>query len=113
MHFFLAMLVYPDVQKKAQEELDRIVGCDRLPEYEDRASLPYIEALYREVLRWRPVAPLGIPHAITADDIYKGYFIPKGTMVLGNVWAMTHNEAIYPDPDKFKPERFFCQGWMA
>lgn len=71
------MAVNPLVQQKAQEELDRVVGTDRLPDHGDRASLPYIEALYREVLRWRPAGPLSVPHSSTMDDIYRGYFIPK------------------------------------
>lgn len=70
--------VAPDVQKKAQHEIDGVVGRDRLPTYDDWDSLPYTEAILREVLRWRPVLPLGVPHRVTADDIYKGYLIPKG-----------------------------------
>lgn len=101
--FFNAMVSSPEVQRKAQEEIDRVIGTDRLPEYEDRKSLPYVEAIYREVVRWRPVSPLGIPHAATIDDVYKGYFIPKGgwffgfqnciqskpslgSTVIGNIW---------------------------
>jgi cytochrome P450 len=76
--FIYAMTCHPLAQKKAQEEIDSIIGNQRLPTYEDRASLPYIDALFREVMRWRPVLPLGIPHAATKDDIYEGYFIPKG-----------------------------------
>jgi cytochrome P450 len=72
------MTICPDAQRKAQEELDVIVGSDRLPDYEDWDSLPYTEALLREVLRWRPVLPLGVAHAITDDDVFKGYLIPKG-----------------------------------
>lgn len=76
--FFHAMVSNPDVQRKAQEEIDRVVGNHRLPGYEDRVLLPYNEAIYREVMRWRPPFPLSIPHATTKDDIHKGYFIPKG-----------------------------------
>ncbi|KAF8889559.1 cytochrome P450 [Gymnopilus junonius] len=105
--FFYLMAVNPDIQRKAQAEIDRVVGTNRLPDFEDRASLPYIEALYREVLRFAPPIPLGLPHALTEDDYYKGYYIPKGdTVVLGNIWAMTRDEDLYPDPLKFKPERF-------
>ncbi|KAF8997615.1 cytochrome P450 [Cyathus striatus] len=86
-------------QQKAQKEIDEVIG-GRLPEYEDRESLPYVEAIYREVMRWHPVAPLGIPRSTTEDDVYNGYYIPKGT-------AMTHDESIYPDPNEFRPERFF------
>ncbi|KAF7374544.1 O-methylsterigmatocystin oxidoreductase [Mycena sanguinolenta] len=105
--FFLAMALHPEIQKRAQTEIDTVIGTDRLPEFEDRPSLPFVEALYREVMRWRPVAPLGVAHASTADDVYNGYFIPKGTTVISNIWAMTRDESIYPEPEQFNPDRFF------
>ncbi|KAF8886810.1 cytochrome P450 [Infundibulicybe gibba] len=105
MTFFYAMATNPDTQRKAQDEIDTVIGSDRLPKPEDRSSLPYVEALYREVMRWRPVVPLGVAHASIEDDIYKGFFIPKGSIVFANIWAMTHNENIYKDPDSFRPER--------
>ncbi|KAG1832830.1 cytochrome P450 [Suillus variegatus] len=97
--FLLAMVLYPEAQAKAHAEIDRVVGKDRLPGFDDRPALPYVEAILRETLRWHPVFPLGAPSATTTSDIYKGYFIPKG-------WAMTHDETKYPNPDEFKPERF-------
>jgi len=93
--------------KKAQEEIDTCVGNDRLPDFEDWPSLPYIEAIVREVLRWRIVLPMCLPHYAMEDDIYKGYFIPKGTMILANVWALTRDETRYKDPEAFNPGRFF------
>ncbi|KAJ7259531.1 cytochrome P450 [Mycena haematopus] len=105
--FFLAMATHPDAQKKAQIEIDTVVGTHRLPKFEDRPSLPFVEALYREVMRWKPVLPLGVAHASTADDIYRGYFIPKGATVISNIWAMTRDESIYPEPERFNPDRFF------
>lgn len=78
--FFLAMALFPDAQKKAQEEIDRVIGTHRLPDFDDRESLPYCEALYREVMRWRPVLPLNVSHTASEDGIYKGYFIPKGML---------------------------------
>ncbi|KAF7374563.1 O-methylsterigmatocystin oxidoreductase [Mycena sanguinolenta] len=105
--FFLAMALYPDIQNKAQTEIDTVIGTDRLPEFEDRPSLPFVEALYREVMRWKPVAPLGVAHTSTSDDVYNGYFIPKGTTVMSNIWAMTRDESIYPEPERFNPDRFF------
>jgi cytochrome P450 len=78
MNFFIAMISFPDVQKKAQSEIDRVVGSDRLPNYSDQASLPYVTAVLREVIRWKPLVPLGLPHASKDDDIYQGYYIPKG-----------------------------------
>jgi cytochrome P450 len=105
--FFLAMTLNPEVQRKAQEELDRVVGTDRVPNFSDRPYLPYIEAVYREVLRWRPALPIALPHTTTEDDIYHGYFIPKGSLVMSNLWAMAHDESIYSNPDHFIPDRFF------
>lgn len=72
------MACYPLAQLKAQQEIDNLTGGQRLPNYDDRPSLPYVEALFREVMRWRPVLPLGVPHAASDDDIYNGYYIPKG-----------------------------------
>ncbi|KAF7365091.1 Cytochrome p450 [Mycena venus] len=104
--FIMAMALHPEVVQKAQNEIDSVIGLDRLPGFDDRSALPYCEAVYREVLRWRPVVPLAIAHAASEDDVYEGYFIPKGTMVLPNVWAMVHDESTYPNPDQFNPERF-------
>lgn len=84
--FFLAMTLYPDIQRKAQQELDVIVGLDRLPELDNRDSLVYTNAIVMECLRWHPATPLAMPHRTMADDEYRGYFIPKGTIVLGNSW---------------------------
>ncbi|KAK5361817.1 hypothetical protein LTR20_009397 [Exophiala xenobiotica] len=84
--FFLAMTVCPEVQKRAQEEIDRVVGTDRLPTVADRENLPYVDAVVKEVLRWHPVAPMGLPHTSTEDDICNGYLIPKGAMLFANVW---------------------------
>ncbi|RHZ72745.1 hypothetical protein CDV55_102908 [Aspergillus turcosus] len=104
--FYLAMAIYPEVQRKAQEEIERVVGPNKLPTFADRERLPYINAIVKEVLRWHPVAPMGIPHTTTQDDVYEGYFIPKGSMVLANIWGFTHDPNVYPDPMTFKPERF-------
>lgn len=76
------MSIYPEVQKKAQEELDRVVGPDRLPEFDDYEHLVYIQATMLESIRWIPVTPLGVPHSNICDDEYRGYHIPKGTTIL-------------------------------
>ncbi|KAL4773894.1 cytochrome P450 [Aspergillus nidulans var. acristatus] len=104
--FFLAMALYPDVQRKAQEELDTVLGSTKLPTFEDRARLPYIEAIVKEALRWHPVAPMGIPHMSTEDDIYEGYLIPKNSLIMPNIWAFTHDASRYKDPATFNPSRF-------
>ena len=84
--FLLAMALYPEVQKKAQAELDAVVGRNRLPDFDDRDSLPYITAITKECLRWLTVAPFGVPHSSTEDDEYNGYLIPKGSLILPNIW---------------------------
>ncbi|KAF8733247.1 hypothetical protein AX14_003985 [Amanita brunnescens Koide BX004] len=104
--FFYSMALHPDAQKKAQEEIDRVVGNQRLPDFHDRKSLPYTEAVYREVMRIRPVLPMGVPHTSIEDDVYNGYFIPEGSVVFSNIWAMTRDEEKYPRPNQFIPERF-------
>ncbi|QRW24910.1 cytochrome P450 family protein [Rhizoctonia solani] len=85
--FVLAMTLHPEVQHNAQMELDALLGGGRLPELADRPYLPYIERVIKEVCRWRPVTPLAIPHRCIKDDYYKGYQIPQGAMVIGNVWS--------------------------
>ncbi|KAF9237437.1 cytochrome P450 [Melanogaster broomeanus] len=104
--FFLAMTIYPEVQKKAQAELDAVVGTERLPGLNDRDSLPYINAVCKEVLRWHVLAPLGIPHVSTEDITFNGFVIPKGSYIIGNSWSILHDETTYPNPEVFQPERF-------
>ncbi|KAH7931282.1 cytochrome P450 [Leucogyrophana mollusca] len=104
--FFLAMTLFPDVQRKAQAEIDAVIGTNRLPTIADRESLPYMNALTLEVLRWFSLAPLGVAHVATEDDVYEGYFIPKGSLVVPNIWQMLHDPRVYAEPMEFKPERF-------
>ncbi|KAK7046381.1 cytochrome P450 [Favolaschia claudopus] len=104
--FFVAMSVYPQVQERAHTELMNVVGTTRLPGFSDRPYLPYIEAMIQEILRWNPVGPLGLPHRLIQDVIYRGYDIPAGTILLANSWAMLHDPDVYPSPFEFEPERF-------
>ncbi|CAE6487081.1 unnamed protein product [Rhizoctonia solani] len=105
--FFLAMIYNPRAQRTAQAEIDQIVGNGRLPQLSDRESLPYIEAMYKEVLRWQPVAPFAIPHRLgPEDDTYQGMRIPAGSLLIPNIWGMSRESTMYQDPETFKPERF-------
>jgi len=85
--FFLAMILNPAFQSRAQAELDKVIGRRRLVDSSDEENLPCIKAIVKEVLRWRPVAPLAFPHCTTEDDIYDGMRIPKGSMIFPNVWS--------------------------
>ncbi|CAE6452613.1 unnamed protein product [Rhizoctonia solani] len=106
--FFIAMLHYPEIQKAAQAEIDRVVGPDRLPSFTYHDSLPYVEAIYKEVLRWQPLAPIGIPRKLASesDDEYKGMRIPSGTNIIANAWYMLRDSDVYKDPERFNPSRF-------
>ncbi|TDL23203.1 cytochrome P450 [Rickenella mellea] len=104
--FILAMTLYPDIQRRAQETIDKLVGSERLPDFLDRPHLPYIEAIVKEALRWQLVLPLAVPHAAVNEDLYKGYRIPAGSIVIGNAWSMLQNEQIYRNASEFNPDRF-------
>ncbi|KIM86577.1 hypothetical protein PILCRDRAFT_308713 [Piloderma croceum F 1598] len=105
-HFILAMISHPEVVAKAQKEIDTIIGNERLPNFSDRTSLPYIENIMSECLRWAAPVPLGLPHRLMEDDVYENMFIPKGSLIIANIWTILRNEALYPNPDVFYPDRF-------
>ncbi|KAJ3795872.1 cytochrome P450 [Lentinula aff. detonsa] len=131
--FVLAMMCFPDVQQEAQEELDRVIGREQLPDYDDldnQDSLPYLWAVIYECFRWQPIVPLGkdylqslrmtfltncdyclaIPHKSDEEDTYQGYYIPKGSIVIPNVWAMLRDERTYgPTAHTFDPKRWLLQ----
>ncbi|CAK3873870.1 cytochrome p450 1a2 [Lecanosticta acicola] len=104
--FILNMVLHPEIQTKAQELLDQVVGPHRLPTFEDRSALPYIDYIVQETLRWGPVSPIGVPHRSLEDDEYEGMFIPKGSFVYANARAMTHDRRVYSQPEEFNPDRF-------
>lgn len=111
MHvFFLAMALNPDVVRKAHEELDTVVGGDRLPDFSDKEHLPYIAAITKEVLRWGCPTPVGGPKRADEDDTYNGYLIPAGATIMENVWAIFYDESTYPAPHIYDPERFLRDG---
>jgi len=112
--FMLAMIAYPEQQRKIQEELDAVVGRSRLPTFEDRDKLQYLQAAVRELLRWRPFVPFAVPHLTNDDDVYEGYFIPKGTLVFPNTWSLNREKSIYgEDADDFNPGRFIKDGELT
>lgn len=105
--FVQAMVLFPDVQRKAQEEIDRVVGSHRLPTIDDEVNLQYIRGCVKESLRWMPTTILGaVPHAATQDDTYMGYLIPKGAGILNNVYSINMDPVRFPNPREFQPERY-------
>ncbi|KAJ3558603.1 hypothetical protein NM688_g820 [Phlebia brevispora] len=114
--FVLAMVLFPHVQEKLRTEIDSVVGdpddkasLPRIPTFHDTQKMPYLHAVIKEVMRWRPMGPMGIPHRSVEDDVYEGHFIPAGTLIVPNVWTMHHDECVYPDAQTFKPERFLAE----
>ncbi|KAF8338413.1 cytochrome P450 [Amanita rubescens] len=123
LSFILLMTLYPDIQKRAQDEIDSVLGKDRLPTFEDQDEFVYVGALIKEVLRFAPAAPLGallhvryaarssneqlgLPHRVMEEDAYMGYRIPQGATVIANIWAIAHDEEIFNRPFDFDPNRF-------
>ncbi|KAG6826632.1 hypothetical protein H0H87_006846, partial [Tephrocybe sp. NHM501043] len=104
--FLLAMVLYPESQVRAQEELDAVIGAGRLPDFNDRPALPYLECLVKEVLRWHHPLPSGVPHRSLDDDVYDGMFIPKGSIIIANIRGMTWDEELYNNPRAFDPSRY-------
>ncbi|KAF9078665.1 cytochrome P450 [Rhodocollybia butyracea] len=104
--FLLTMTQHPDIQSKAQAEIARVIGRDRLPTFEDQQSLPYVESIYCKIMRMHPPLPLSVFHISIEDDFYRGYHIPKGCAVVLNIWAINRDPDVYSEPDKFMPECF-------
>ncbi|KAJ5682289.1 hypothetical protein N7462_005454 [Penicillium macrosclerotiorum] len=97
---------YPEVQQRAHEELDSVVGSSRSPRFSDMEQLPYVRAIVKEILRIRPLASMGIPHYATADVTYKGFTIPKGSVIAIQQYAIHQDPSMFPEPEKFMPERY-------
>ncbi|KAG6860208.1 hypothetical protein C0995_014265, partial [Termitomyces sp. Mi166 len=91
--------------EKGAKEIDAVIGSDRLPTLADTPHLPYVNAVVTEVLQWNSVAPIGVPHTAMEDGIIGGYLIPKGSIILLNLWNMLHDPEVYPEPFEFQPER--------
>jgi len=106
----MLMAVHPGVQKKAQKEIDQLLKGERLPKISDNDGLPYISALIKEMYRWHVPLPISIPKSLKKDDVYKGYHLPEGAVVIDNIWAVFRNPAVYPEPHIFNPERFLKDG---
>uniref|UniRef100_A0A4W5PLP8 Cytochrome P450, family 1, subfamily C, polypeptide 2 n=1 Tax=Hucho hucho TaxID=62062 RepID=A0A4W5PLP8_9TELE len=107
LHWMLLLLVkYPNIQTKLQEQIDKVVGRDRLPCIEDKASLAYLDAVIYETMRYTSFVPLTIPHSTTSDVTIEGFHIPKDTVVFINQWSVNHDPLQWKDPHLFDPSRF-------
>ncbi|KAG1880378.1 cytochrome P450 [Suillus tomentosus] len=102
----MAAAHFPEEQAKVQAELYAVIGRERAPTFADRPSLPRLEAFISEALRWRPLGPFGFAHRTTEDVIWENYCIPAGTTVFGNLWSISRDPEVYPEPDAFKPQRW-------
>ena len=108
--FFTAVCHYPSWLPRIQAELDRVCG-DRLPTMKDMPNLPILRACVKETLRWRQPTPLGVPHITTDDDVYEGYYIPKGAMVHANHYLISREPTTYPEAEEWRPERWLDPSW--
>lgn len=102
----LAMVLHPIWYLKLQKEVDEVCGDDGLPYLDHVPKLPSVRAVIKEVLRWRPVTAGGLPHMCTKDNVYEGIFIPAGTIMHPNQWAIHREPELYPDPETFNPQRW-------
>ncbi|KAK4635104.1 Cytochrome P450 monooxygenase psoD [Fulvia fulva] len=103
--FCLAMTHHAQFQHILHEEIDRVVG-DSMPTLADVPNMPVLRAFIRETLRWRPLIPTGIPHALEDDDVYEGYHIPKGTVVHPLEWSISRDPKVFPQPEEWNPMRW-------
>ncbi|KAG6878839.1 hypothetical protein C0992_007282 [Termitomyces sp. T32_za158] len=109
----LGLLENPTVVKKAQEELDRVVGPDHLPTFDDEGSLPFITAIVKEALRWRDVTPIDFPRGLSSYPMHGKLYAVGKCMFMTNMVsnrAMLHDEDVYPNPFDFNPDRFMKDG---
>ena len=100
------MVAFPDIQAKVQDEIDRVVDHGELPKLRHRPDLSYTEAVLHESMRFSVALPTAVPHTTTRDTTVGGYDVPKGTMVLINLWALHHDPKAWDNVEEFIPERF-------
>ncbi|CAI6099045.1 unnamed protein product [Clonostachys chloroleuca] len=108
LFLYLALVKYPGVVAKAHEEIDRVIGPNRLPSFADQDQLPYIDGIIKEAYRWQSVIPQGLAHSSDEDQVFQGYFIPKGAAVIANTFAYTRDTRVYHNPEAFLPERYMA-----
>ncbi|CAL1262528.1 unnamed protein product [Larinioides sclopetarius] len=106
----LTMATYQDVQKKVQQEIDNVIGSERMPSWDDHSKMPITEATIMELMRWRTIVPINILRYTLRETELNGYFIPKNSFVVANLWSIHHNPKYWgEDADVFRPERFLTE----
>ncbi|XP_052569084.1 cytochrome P450 2B1-like [Peromyscus californicus insignis] len=103
---FLLMLKYPHITEKVQKEVDQVIGSHRLPTLDDRTKMPYTEAVINEIQRFSDLAPIGVPHKVTKDTLFRGYLLPKNTEVYPILSSALHDPRYFEQPDTFNPDHF-------
>uniref|UniRef100_A0A8C8UBY9 Cytochrome P450 n=2 Tax=Peromyscus maniculatus bairdii TaxID=230844 RepID=A0A8C8UBY9_PERMB len=103
---FLLMLKYPHITEKVQKEIDQVIGSHRLPTLEDRTKMPYTEAVIHEIQRFSDLIPIGVPHKVTKDTLFRGYLLPKNTEVYPILSSALHDRRYFEQPDTFNPDHF-------
>lgn len=111
-YIFAVLMTQPEIQEKAQKQIDEVVGRSRMPTIDDRKNLPYIEAILRESMRRDTIVPLGLARRCTEDTVFRGYIIPKDTVMIANLWAAHNDPKLWGDPEVFRPERWLDEDGM-
>ncbi len=102
----LYMMLHPEVQTRVQQEIDAVVGRNRMPKLSNKQDMPYTEAVILELQRIGNIVPLGVPHRASRDTPFRGYTLPKDCFIISNQWALHTNPKLFPEPERFDPERF-------
>lgn len=100
------LLLHPDIFSKVKDEMKSVVGDSKIIDEADISRLPYFQAVVKEIFRYHPPGPLLLPHKANEDTEINGYFIPKDTQVLVNVWSIGRDPSVWPNPESIDPQRF-------